>query len=109
MPPERPRMRRGGPPPPPLLVRPGAAHVPPLLAPRAASSVAIGTSALPIAIFARLSFAIRILAALAPSYIHPDEVFQAQEVVSSAFLGVAGNVPWEFATCANPFRSSVPP
>jgi hypothetical protein len=97
MPPERPRMR-GGPPPPP-----------PLLAPRAASSVAIGTSALPIAIFARLSFAIRILAALAPSFIHPDEVFQAQEVVSSAFLGVAGNVPWEFATCANPFRSSVPP
>jgi hypothetical protein len=69
---------------------------------------------------ALLAALVRLLGALSPGYIHPDEVFQSVEVVLAAFGsvvlppsspggGVAAHVPWEFANCSTPYRSIVPP
>ncbi|KAJ2517030.1 alpha 1,2 mannosyltransferase [Coemansia sp. RSA 1939] len=60
----------------------------------------------PRALYAAL-LAMRVLLALSPSYIHPDEFFQAPEVAASDILGVDGVRTWEF-TGANPIRSIVP-
>ncbi|KAJ2655813.1 alpha 1,2 mannosyltransferase [Coemansia sp. RSA 1200] len=59
----------------------------------------------PRALYAAL-LAMRVLLALSPSYIHPDEFFQAPEVAASDILGVDGVRTWEF-TGTNPIRSIV--
>ncbi|KAJ1667450.1 alpha 1,2 mannosyltransferase [Coemansia sp. RSA 1646] len=51
--------------------------------------------------------ATRVLFALSPSYIHPDEFFQAPEVAASDILGVDALRTWEF-TSEEPIRSIVP-
>ncbi|KAJ2865465.1 alpha 1,2 mannosyltransferase [Coemansia erecta] len=51
--------------------------------------------------------AVRVLFALSPSYIHPDEFFQAPEVAASDILGVDALRTWEFAA-SPPIRSIVP-
>jgi hypothetical protein len=89
----------------PAPLRPAPAAPAPVPLPRAGS----GAQTLSLGVFVRLSLAARLLAALAPGYLHPDELFQSQEVVASALLGVAGNIPWEFAGCSTPHRSIVPP
>ena len=52
---------------------------------------------------------IRLFAALGPGYIHPDEIFQSQEVMASAVFRYEAVIPWEFAACAAPARSLIPP
>ncbi len=53
---------------------------------------------------------VRLVAALSPGYVHPDEVFQGLEVMAASMLtDAAGDIPWEFADCETPYRSSVPP
>jgi len=56
-----------------------------------------------------LAWALRVLIALLPGYVHPDEVFQSAEVVGAVVLGTYANVPWEFAACDSPNRSILPP
>jgi phosphatidylinositol glycan class Z len=56
-----------------------------------------------------LAVAVRLGAIVLPGYIHPDEVFQSQEVVAAALFGYDAFIPWEFADCAKPSRSIVPP
>ncbi|KAI9179527.1 alpha 1,2 mannosyltransferase [Blastocladiella emersonii ATCC 22665] len=51
--------------------------------------------------------AVRLAAAIAPSYIHPDEFFQTPEVAAHQFLGVTTPLPWEFDPAA-PARSIFP-
>jgi GPI mannosyltransferase 4 len=50
---------------------------------------------------------------LSPSYIHPDELFQSQEVLLAAGVALGkyryANIPWEFADARNPSRSIAPP
>ncbi|KAJ1896095.1 alpha 1,2 mannosyltransferase, partial [Coemansia sp. IMI 209127] len=52
--------------------------------------------------------AVRVLFALSPSYIHPDEFFQAPEVAASDILGVDALRTWEFVVASPPIRSIVP-
>ncbi|KAJ1728218.1 hypothetical protein LPJ61_004156, partial [Coemansia biformis] len=49
----------------------------------------------------------RLLLAVCPAYIHPDEFFQAPEVVAGDVLGVDALRTWEFSLPA-PVRSIVP-
>ncbi|KAJ2310238.1 alpha 1,2 mannosyltransferase [Coemansia sp. RSA 2705] len=51
--------------------------------------------------------AARVLLALSPAYIHPDEYFQAPEIAASDILGVDALRTWEF-TAESPIRSIVP-
>lgn len=50
-----------------------------------------------------------IFAFAGPSYIHPDELFQSQEIILAAAGQRYANVPWEFADVKIPSRSVVPP
>lgn len=50
-----------------------------------------------------------ILAIAGPSYIHPDELFQSQEVLLAAGGERHSNTPWEFSDADRPSRSVVPP
>ncbi|CAI4051704.1 hypothetical protein SKDZ_15G2930 [Saccharomyces kudriavzevii ZP591] len=43
-----------------------------------------------------LLYAIGLLMALGPSYIHPDEHFQCIEILVMQFTKIKGTVPWEF-------------
>ncbi|KAJ2557884.1 alpha 1,2 mannosyltransferase [Coemansia sp. RSA 1933] len=58
------------------------------------------------ALYAALLVA-RVLLALSPGYIHPDEFFQAGEVAGGDILGVDSVRTWEFSEDA-PIRSIVP-
>ncbi|KAJ1989424.1 alpha 1,2 mannosyltransferase [Coemansia spiralis] len=49
----------------------------------------------------------RVLVALSPAYIHPDEFFQSPEVAANDILGVQALRTWEFAS-KSPIRSIVP-
>ena len=51
----------------------------------------------------------RLIGALGPGYIHPDEIFQSQEVLAALIFRYDAVVPWEFEDCARPARSFVPP
>jgi phosphatidylinositol glycan class Z len=63
----------------------------------------------PVWIAMALAAVLPVLMLRAPSYIHPDELFQSQEVVLAAMQGRYANVPWEFADATQPSRSIVPP
>lgn len=52
---------------------------------------------------------LRLLVALSPSYIHPDEWFQSSEVAAAQLWSNRAFVPWEFANCQHPCRSVAPP
>lgn len=54
-----------------------------------------------------LGYALGLIIAIQPSYIHPDEHFQTLEILSQAFGGIKGTIPWEFQT-NNAARSYVP-
>ena len=41
---------------------------------------------------------LRVLLALWPSYVHPDEYFQSQEITAKLVFGLSTYVPWEFQT-----------
>ncbi|KAI8326129.1 Alg9-like mannosyltransferase [Martensiomyces pterosporus] len=60
----------------------------------------------PRSIYAALVVA-RLLLSISPAYIHPDEFFQAPEVVSSDVFGLDALHTWEF-TSKSPVRSIVP-
>ena len=51
---------------------------------------------------------LRLIWALSPSYIHPDEYFQSEEVTTKLVLGIETNIPWEFGD-RNALRSILPP
>lgn len=59
------------------------------------------------ALYAAL-LAVRLLACLAPGYVHPDEYHQSVEVAAADVLGVEVDHPWEF-TSKNPARSALAP
>ncbi|KAG5455583.1 MAG: hypothetical protein BJ554DRAFT_4959 [Olpidium bornovanus] len=60
----------------------------------------------PLLIYAGLLL-FRLACALSPSYIHPDEFFQAGEVTAAAVFGLKTRVPWEYDS-AFPCRSILP-
>lgn len=43
-------------------------------------------------------YALGLIIAIQPSYIHPDEYFQTLEMLSQTIGGVKGTIPWEFQT-----------
>ena len=59
------------------------------------------------ALYAAL-LAFRLLACLAPGYVHPDEYHQSVEVAAADVLGLEVDHPWEF-TAKNPARSALAP
>ncbi|KAI1313009.1 alpha 1,2 mannosyltransferase [Mortierella claussenii] len=40
--------------------------------------------------------AFRILIALSPGYLHPDEYFQSAEITAGNIFGIDANIPWEY-------------
>lgn len=52
-------------------------------------------------------YALGLLIAIQPSYIHPDEHFQTLEILAQKFGGIKGTIPWEFQNEC-PARSFVP-
>jgi GPI mannosyltransferase 4 len=56
-----------------------------------------------------LVVALRTVLALAPGYMHPDELFQSTEIAAATQLGLATRIPWEFSGCTPPARSVFPP
>lgn len=54
-----------------------------------------------------LGYALGLIIAIQPSYIHPDEHFQTLEILSQTIGGVKGTTPWEFQT-NHAARSYVP-
>ncbi len=55
------------------------------------------------------ALAVRVLGAVSPGVVHPDEMFQGPEPGAAVVFGAAAHVPWELADCATPYRSIVPP
>ena len=53
------------------------------------------------------SYALGLLIAIQPSYIHTDEHFQTIEILAHKFGGIKGTIPWEFQG-EYPARSFVP-
>ena len=51
---------------------------------------------------------VRLLACLAPGYVHPDEYHQSVEVAAADVLGLEVDHPWEF-TAKTPARSALAP
>jgi hypothetical protein len=52
---------------------------------------------------------LRLIAIFFPGTIHPDEIFQSQEVLAAISFDYDATIPWEFAECASPARSILPP
>ena len=52
---------------------------------------------------------LRLVTALSPGYIHPDEVFQSMEVMAATVFRYEASIPWEFADCTRPARSFFTP
>jgi phosphatidylinositol glycan class Z len=43
-------------------------------------------------------YLLRLLLALAPGYVHPDEFFQSPEISAGHVLSVRNWIPWEYDT-----------
>ena len=52
---------------------------------------------------------LRIAAIVLPGIIHPDEIFQSQEVMAAVVFDYDALIAWEFSDCRRPARSIVPP
>jgi hypothetical protein len=54
-------------------------------------------------------YLVRFIAVFLPGMVHPDEIFQSQEVFAAVSFNYDAVIPWEFNECRSPARSIVPP